>query len=65
MLSDEHDTPAEAAAAVVLYLADGQCVPVDYNDIIEADRQTDWDAPAVEGGFRQYTYMACTQVFSG
>ncbi|KAG4065090.1 hypothetical protein HA402_007487 [Bradysia odoriphaga] len=61
MLSDEHETPAEAVAAVVLFLAGDECIPVDYDEIIEADRQTGWDDPAVVGGFRQYTYMACTQ----
>lgn len=61
MADDEFETPAEAVAAVVMYLLEAECIDVDYDRIIEADRQTGWDDTAVAGGFRQYTYMACTQ----
>lgn len=63
MESGDFDEPAEAVAAVIQYLLeDDQCIPIDYDEIIEADRQTGWDDPAGMGGFRQYTYLACTQV---
>lgn len=56
---------AEAIAQVLRFLLpdDQECIDIDYETIIEADRQTGWDDPAVAGGFRQYSYQACTQVF--
>lgn len=40
----------------------GQCIDIDYDSIIEAERQTEWDSPAVEVGYRQWTYQLCSQV---
>ncbi len=62
MLEDGHETPGAAVAAVVLYLLEDQCIDIDYDRIIESDRQTGWDDISVVNGFRQYSYMACTQV---
>lgn len=62
LLDDRFDTDVEAIAGVVDFLSADECINVDYDYIIEADRQTGWDDPAVAAGFRQYTYMACTQV---
>lgn len=66
MMADETIvSDAEAIAQVLRFLMpeDMECVDIDYERIIEADRQTGWDDAAVAGGFRQYTYQACTQVF--
>lgn len=40
----------------------GQCIDIDYDSIIEAERQTEWDSPAVEVGYRQWTYQLCSQI---
>lgn len=63
MLNGEHDTPGEAVAAVVRYLAEDECVPVNYNYLVEGDSETGWEDEAAVAGVRQYSYMFCTQVF--
>lgn len=63
MLNDtDIESDAEAVSRILTYLLEDECLDIDYEVIIEADRQTSWDSDAVVGGFRQYTYQACTQV---
>lgn len=51
----------ESIAYVVLANpGEGQCFNIDYDDIIENNRRTEWDAPAVVAGYRQWTYMLCS-----
>lgn len=64
---DAHTSDAAAIAAVIVYLIDelgeGQeCIDIDYEAAVEAERQTDWDYPVVSFGLRQYTYQVCTQL---
>ncbi|KAJ6641397.1 Thymus-specific serine protease [Pseudolycoriella hygida] len=40
----------------------GQCLDIDYDSIIDAERQTEWDSPAVVVGYRQWTYQLCSQI---
>ncbi|XP_037043957.1 putative serine protease K12H4.7 [Bradysia coprophila] len=40
----------------------GQCIDIDYDYIIEAERQIEWDSPAVAVGYRQWTYQLCSQI---
>ncbi|KAG4074042.1 hypothetical protein HA402_014247 [Bradysia odoriphaga] len=40
----------------------GQCLEIDYDYIIDQERQVEWDAPAVAVGYRQWTYQLCSQI---
>lgn len=62
MADEAIETDAEAISQVLRYLLEDECIDIDYERIIEADRQTGWEDPTVALGFRQYTYQACTQV---
>ena len=42
----------------------GQCLEIDYDYIIEAERQVEWDSPAVAVGYRQWSYQLCSQVIA-
>lgn len=44
------------------FLEDGQCLWLDYDYIIESDRQIDWNATSVMSGFRQWSYQVCSQM---
>lgn len=35
---------------------------VDYDYIIEAERETAWDATSVEVGYRQWSYQMCSSI---
>lgn len=55
----------ESIAHVLLAVIDpdaGECINIDYDDIIENDRRTEWDAPAVVAGYRQWTYQLCSAI---
>lgn len=52
----------EALAQIVVDLLGGECLVLDYETFVEEDRQTNWDAPAVVGGYRQLSYQFCTQL---
>lgn len=41
---------------------ENDCIPSNYEGLVELDRQTDWDAPANQLGIRPYTYQLCTQL---
>lgn len=38
------------------------CVPSNYEALIELDQETDWDAPANVYGIRPYSYQLCSQL---
>jgi len=66
MLNNTEASEVEAVASVVEYLLaqledEPECVNIDYEYAVESDRQTSWNSTAAESGFRQYTYMECTQ----
>lgn len=63
MADDNIESDAEAIAEILRFLMEAECLDIDYERIIESDRQTGWDDTAVASGFRQYSYQACTQVF--
>lgn len=65
--NETYESDAEAIAAVIVYLIDeigeeGQCIDIDYQVVVAAERETSWDADAVDFGLRQYTYQLCTQL---
>jgi len=68
LANETHESDAAAIAAVIVYLIDeiggeeGQCIDIDYQVTVEAERQTAWDYPTNEFGLRQYTYQLCTQL---
>jgi len=67
LLDAGHESDAHAIAAVIVYLIDeigedGQCIDIDYQVAIEAERQTSWDSDTADFGLRQYTYQLCTQL---
>lgn len=55
-------TPAEGVALIITTLLTDECIPVDYEAIVNYDRQTNLDAPAIYYGVRQATYQTCTQM---
>ncbi|XP_037043766.1 putative serine protease K12H4.7 isoform X2 [Bradysia coprophila] len=62
---EEAGSTVESIAHVILAFIDpaaGQCFNIDYDDIIENERRTEWDAPAVLSGYRQWTYQLCSQI---
>ncbi|XP_037043767.1 putative serine protease K12H4.7 isoform X3 [Bradysia coprophila] len=55
----------ESIAHVVLAIIDpeeGECLNIDFDDIIEAERETEWDSPAVVTGYRQWTHQLCSLI---
>jgi len=67
LANETHTSDAAAIAAVIVYLIDEigegeECIDIDYQVAIEAERQTNWDYPSNEFGLRQYTYQLCTQL---
>lgn len=55
--------PVENVAAVLnFFLAPDECIVIDQDYIIEAERQIEWDAPAVEDGDRQWSYQMCSVI---
>lgn len=55
----------ESIAHVIYALVDvdaGECINIDYDDIIENERRTEWDAPAVAIGYRQWSYQRCSRL---
>ncbi|KAJ6649828.1 Thymus-specific serine protease [Pseudolycoriella hygida] len=66
---DDHESDAHAIAAVIIYLIEfigeeqeDECIDIDYQVAIEAERQTSWNSDMALLGFRQYTYLLCTQL---
>lgn len=61
--SSEQATDAEGVAKIVADLLEeaDMCLPLSYDNFIEADSQTDLDAPSVVYGIRQITYQTCVQ----
>lgn len=60
------ESSVESIAHVLLVLIDpeaGECINIDYDDIIENERRTEWDAPAVVAGYRQWTFQLCSVRF--
>lgn len=60
------ESSVESIAHVLLALIDpeaGECINIDYDDIIENERRTEWDAPAVVAGYRQWTFQLCSVRF--
>lgn len=63
-----HASSAEGIAAVFVYVIDElggedeECIDIDYEAVVEGERQTQWDEPVVAFGLRQYTYQLCTQL---
>jgi len=69
LADDDHESDAHAIAAVIVYLIENigeeeedECIDIDYQVAIAAERQTSWDAETVDFGFRQYTWQLCTQL---
>lgn len=55
----------ESIAHVLYALIDpdaGECINIDYDYIVENERRTEWDAPAVVTGFRQWAYQLCSTI---
>lgn len=61
----QEDGSVESIAFILNNFIDivgGGCVNIDYDAIIDAERQTEWDSPAVVVGYRQWTYQLCSQI---
>ncbi|KAJ6641062.1 putative serine protease K12H4.7, partial [Pseudolycoriella hygida] len=59
------ESSLETMAHVLYALIDpeaGECINIDYESIIENERRTEWDAPAVVAGYRQWSYQRCSQM---
>lgn len=55
--------PVQNIAAVLSFFFNpDECMIVDYEFIVELERQTEWNATAVETGLRQWTYQTCSQI---
>lgn len=66
LANETHESDAARIAAVIVYLIDEigedeECIDIDYQVAIEAERDPSWDSPVVQFGLRQYTYQLCTQ----
>lgn len=46
----------------IIDVVGGECINIDWDYIIEAERQVEWEAPAVLIGYRQWTYQLCSQI---
>lgn len=65
--NEEHESDAAAIAAVIIYLIDElgddeECIDIDYEAAIEAERETDWEDPLPAFGLRQWTYQVCSEL---
>lgn len=55
--------PVENVAAVLSFFFDpDECMIIDYDYIIESERQIEWNATAVEVGDRQWSYQMCSTI---
>lgn len=55
--------PVENVAAVLSFFFDPEeCMIIDYDYIIESERQIEWNATAVEVGDRQWSYQMCSSI---
>jgi len=66
LANETHPSDAAAIAAVIVYLIDelgdgAECIDIDYQVVVAAERETNWEDSAGNYGFRQYTYQLCTQ----
>ncbi|XP_037040838.1 putative serine protease K12H4.7 isoform X2 [Bradysia coprophila] len=53
---------ANVAAILNFFFAPDECLVIDHAYIIEAERQIEWDAPAVVVGDRQWSYQMCSSI---
>lgn len=43
----------------IIDVVGGECIDIDYDAIVDAERETEWDSPAIVVGYRQWTYQLC------
>lgn len=55
--------PVQNIASVLSFFFEpDECMILDHEYIIESERQTEWNATAVEVGHRQWTYQMCSSI---
>lgn len=55
--------PVQNVAAVLSFFFNpDECMIIDYEYTIESERETEWNATAVEVGYRQFSYQLCSQI---
>lgn len=68
MQNPNHETPAHALTLVLEYLNNGTapgsdfCIALDYNRLIDLDREVELNSTTAVMGIRQLTYIYCTQL---
>lgn len=61
IITGVHESDAHAIGEILDILLEDECVSVDYETVLREERQTAWNATAVEAGLRQYSYQSCSQ----